>query len=47
MTLDAGGAIAIITQGPTPYDGRAAARCGGDVEEEMAAIAGALGVPAA
>ena len=37
-TLDAGGRIAIITQGPTPYDGRATARCGGDVVDEMAAI---------
>ena len=43
-TLDAGGAIAIITQGATPYDARAAARCGGDVEEEMAAITAALGL---
>jgi NAD-dependent deacetylase len=43
-TLDAGGQIAIITQGPTPYDGSAAARCGGDVEAEMEAIAQALGV---
>jgi NAD-dependent deacetylase len=43
-TLDAGGRIAIITQGPTPYDGRAAARCGGDVEEEMEAVVGALGL---
>jgi NAD-dependent deacetylase len=41
-TLDAGGQIAIITQGTTPYDSRAAARCGGDVEEEMEAIAAAL-----
>ena len=45
-TLDAGGRIAIITQGTTPYDGSAAARCGGDVEHEMAAIARALGVAA-
>jgi NAD-dependent deacetylase len=44
MTLDAGGALAIITRGPTPYDGRAAARCGGDVEQEMEAIALALGL---
>jgi NAD-dependent deacetylase len=45
-TLDAGGRIAIITQGGTPYDSRAAARCGGDVVQEMAAIAEALGVKA-
>jgi NAD-dependent deacetylase len=42
ITLDTGGRIAIITQGPTPYDGRAAVRCGGDVEEEMGKIAAAL-----
>jgi NAD-dependent deacetylase len=47
MTLDAGGEIAIITQGSTPYDRRAAARCGGDVEEEMEAIAQALDVATA
>lgn len=45
-TLDGGGQIAIITQGATPYDGRAAARCHGDVVRELEAIAAALGVPA-
>jgi NAD-dependent deacetylase len=45
-TLDAGGEIAIVTQGPTPYDTRAAARCDGDVEEEMRAITAALGLAA-
>lgn len=45
-TLDGGGQIAIITQGATPYDGRAAARCHGDVVRELEAIADALGVPA-
>ncbi len=45
-TLDGGGALAIITQGATPYDGRAAARCRGDVEQELTAVAGALGVSA-
>jgi NAD-dependent deacetylase len=44
MTLDAGGEIAVITQGPTPYDGRAAGRCRGDVVEEMEAIVDALGL---
>ena len=43
-TLDAGGRIAIITQGATPYDGRAAARCGGDVVQELEAVIGALGL---
>jgi NAD-dependent deacetylase len=45
MTLAAGGEVAIITQGPTPYDSRAAARCGGDVAQEMTAIARALYLP--
>jgi NAD-dependent deacetylase len=44
MTLDAGGRIAIVTQGATPYDSAAATRCGGDVELVMTAIAEALGV---
>jgi NAD-dependent deacetylase len=44
MTLDAGGSLAIITQGRTPYDGRAAECCRGDVEDEMEAITGALGL---
>jgi NAD-dependent deacetylase len=38
ITLDTGGKVAIITRGPTPYDGRAAARCDGDVEAAMAEI---------
>jgi NAD-dependent deacetylase len=44
MTLDAGGKIAVITQGSTPYYDRAAGRCRGDVEEELEVIAGALGL---
>jgi NAD-dependent deacetylase len=44
ITLDSGGRLAIITQGPTPYDGRAAVRCGGDVEAEMGEIVAALGL---
>jgi hypothetical protein len=36
--------IVIISQGSTPYDARAAARCGGDVEVELTAIAEALGL---
>ncbi len=43
-TLDAGGRIAIITQGTTPYDSRAAARCAGDVVQELAAIVAGLGL---
>jgi len=44
ITLETGGEIVIITQGPTPYDGRATARCAGDVEAEMVQIAAALGL---
>ncbi|HTN23650.1 MAG TPA: NAD-dependent protein deacylase [Solirubrobacteraceae bacterium] len=42
ITLRHGGAIAIVTQGPTPYDGRAAVRLGGDVEAELQALVAAL-----
>jgi NAD-dependent deacetylase len=45
-TLSAGGQIAILTQGPTPLDRRAAVRMGGDVVEELEAVLGALGLPA-
>jgi NAD-dependent deacetylase len=44
ITLETGGEIAIITQGPTPYDSRAAVRCTGDVVAEMEGIAAALGL---
>ncbi len=46
MTLAAGGQIAILTQGPTPYDSRAAVRMGGDVVNELEAVLAALGAPA-
>ncbi len=42
VTLAAGGAVAIITQGPTPFDGRAAVRLGGDVVAELDALVAAL-----
>jgi NAD-dependent deacetylase len=42
ITLRHGGDVAIITQGPTPYDGRAAVRLGGDVEQELVALVAAL-----
>jgi NAD-dependent deacetylase len=42
VTLRRGGDVAIVTQGPTPYDGRAAARLGGDVEQELQALVAAL-----
>ncbi len=42
ITLRHGGDIAIVTQGPTPYDGRAAVKLSGDVEEELQALVAAL-----
>jgi NAD-dependent deacetylase len=46
VTLSAGGALAIITQGPTPFDGRAAVRMQGDVVDELEALRTALGLSA-
>jgi NAD-dependent deacetylase len=37
-----GGAVALITQGPTPWDGRAAVKLDGDVVAELEALLGAL-----
>ena len=42
VTLAAGGEVAIITQGRTPFDERAAVRCGGDVVHELQAVIAAL-----
>jgi NAD-dependent deacetylase len=42
ITLRRGGDVAIVTQGPTPYDGQALVRLGGDVEEELQALVAAL-----
>ena len=42
LTLTGGGALAIVTKGPTPYDGDAAVRLGGDVVEELEAVVAAL-----
>ncbi len=44
LTLQAGGSLAIITQGPTPLDQLAAVRLDGDVEGELQALARAVGV---
>ncbi len=44
ITLGAGGQIAILTQGQTPYDHRAAVRLGGDVVDELTAVNRALGL---
>jgi NAD-dependent protein deacetylase/lipoamidase len=44
VTLAAGGAIAILTQGRTPFDERAAVRMDGDVVDELEALLAALGL---
>ncbi len=44
-TLAAGGRIAILTQGPTPFDRRATVRMSGDVVEELRAVLAALELP--
>jgi NAD-dependent deacetylase len=41
-TRQAGGAIAIVTQGPTPWDARAAVKLDGDVVSELEALVAAL-----
>jgi len=42
VTLGRGGRLAIITQGPTPYDSDAHLRLDGDVVEELGAVLAAL-----
>jgi NAD-dependent protein deacetylase/lipoamidase len=42
LTLGGGGALAIVTQGPTPYDTEAAVKLDGDVVEELGAVLAAL-----
>lgn len=42
MTLAAGGRIAILTQGATPFDSYASVRMAGDVVDELEAVLGAL-----
>jgi NAD-dependent deacetylase len=42
VTLDTGGAIAIVTMGATPYDHRAAVKLSGDVVAELEAVVAAL-----
>jgi len=41
-TLDAGGQLALVTMGPTPYDSEAVVKLSGDVEEELSAVVAAL-----
>jgi NAD-dependent deacetylase len=42
VTLGAGGALAIVTMGSTPYDHRAAVKLSGDVVAELEAVVAAL-----
>jgi NAD-dependent deacetylase len=42
VTRDGGGRIALVTQGPTPYDDDAAVKLSGDVVEELSAVMAAL-----
>jgi NAD-dependent deacetylase len=42
VTLSRGGRIAILTQGPTPFDSRAVLKLSGDIVDELEAVAAAL-----
>jgi NAD-dependent deacetylase len=42
LTLGSGGRLAIVTAGPTPYDGEAQLKLDGDVAEELEAVLAAL-----
>jgi NAD-dependent deacetylase len=42
VTLAAGGAVALVTQGPTPYDDRATVKLDGDVVAELEALLAAI-----
>jgi NAD-dependent deacetylase len=42
VTLGAGGRLAVITQGPTPYDADAHVRLGGDVVDDLEAVVAGL-----
>jgi NAD-dependent deacetylase len=46
LTLAAGGKVAIVTQGPTPFDRFAVVRMRGDVVRELDALLGQLGISA-
>jgi len=43
LTLEAGGRLAIVTKGETPYDSDAAVKLEGEVDEELTALLAALG----
>ena len=42
MTLDAGGQVALVTTGPTPYDGDAVVKLSGDVVDELGSVVAVL-----
>jgi len=42
LTLERGGRLAIVTKGPTPYDGEAELKLEGEVDAELSALAAAL-----
>jgi NAD-dependent deacetylase len=42
LTLRGGGDVALVTAGPTPYDGAATVKLAGDVEAELAGVLAAL-----
>jgi len=42
ITLNAGGELAIVTAGPTPYDDLAAVRLSGDIVDDLEAVLAAL-----
>jgi NAD-dependent deacetylase len=42
LTLERGGRLAIVTNGPTPYDDDAAVKLEGEVDEELTALVAAL-----
>lgn len=42
LTLESGGAVAIVTKGETPYDDDAELKLDGEVDEELAALVSAL-----
>ncbi len=42
LTLEAGGALAIVTKGETPYDGEAELKLDGEIDAELAALVAAL-----
>lgn len=46
ITLRAGGEVAIVTQGPTPYDEEAELKLTGDVADEMSTVMAMVGGPA-